>query len=37
LLTRKEAKKLKDIASKTPKGAIGMAAEFIRSLFKKGV
>ncbi len=32
LFTREEAKRIQEIASKIPKGAIGMAAEFVRSL-----
>ncbi|MBI3912775.1 MAG: AAA family ATPase [Chloroflexi bacterium] len=35
LFTGEETKKIQEIASKIPKGAIGMAAEFVKSLFGK--
>jgi hypothetical protein len=35
LLTREEVAKLKEIAGKIPKGAIDMATEFVKSLFRK--
>ncbi len=37
MFTSEEAAKLKEIAGSIPKGAMDTAAEFVRSLFKKGV